>query len=294
MDVNKYTIRQDGGLTDKTITFPIQLDWDYSGLDQAIDEFEVEAINKVIGVGRDFEVTRFAHAPQNVVTVNLQEEVLSTSQISPIYNPTDDTYIQYQFYFHSGGTSVNNANNWSIDYRQEGFTAQEIFYYNNNFSNSFFKLDLYDSLDEKKQTNYVTIILPTQQGLTMDAIMNKTLVKIKKPDFVLDYVGDKEGFFLYWLKKRTFLNVRTFYMTAKFYDAEKGIFVKMMNMPQSVSSGTTTTFDNSKFFYYRVELDYEKQTYQVFNTNPAQNIYNNYGQRAGTSVPIKWYEYVNP
>jgi hypothetical protein len=274
MDVNKYTIRQDGGLTDKTITFPIQLDWDYSGLDQAIDEFEVEAINKVIGVGRDFEVSRFAHAPQT--------------------GATDDTFVQYQFYFHSGGTSVNNVNNWSIDYRQEGFTAQEIFYYNNNFSNSFFKLDLYDNVDEKKQTNYVTIILPTQQGLTMVAPMNRTNVEIKKPDFVLDYVGDKEGFFLYWLKKRTFLNIRTFYMTAKFYDAEKGIFVKMMNMPQSVSSGTTTTFDNSRFFYYRVELDYEKQTYQVFNTNPAQNIYNNYGQRAGTSVPIKWYEYVNP
>jgi hypothetical protein len=291
MDVNKYTIRQDGGLTDKTITFPIQLDWDYSGLDQAIDEFEVEAINKVIGVGRDFEVTRFAHAPQNTVTVNLDEDSLP---ISPRYNPTDDTYIQYQFYFHSGGTSVNNVNNWSIDYRQEGFTAQEIFYYNNNFSNSFFKLDLYDSVDEKKQTNYVTIILPTQQGLTMEAPMNRTNVEIKKPDFVLDYVGDKEGFFLYWLKKRTFLNIRTFYMTAKFYDAEKGIFVKMMNMPQSVSSGTTTTFDNSRFFYYRVELDYEKQTYQVFNTNPAQNIYNNYGQRAGTAVPIKWYEYINP
>ena len=274
MDVNKYTIRQDGGLTDKTITFPIQLDWDYSGLDQAIDEFEVEAINKVIGVGRDFEVSRFAHAPQT--------------------GATDDTFVQYQFYFHSGGTSVNNVNNWSIDYRQEGFTAQQIFYYNNNFSNSFFKLDLYDNVDEKKQTNYVTIILPTQQGLTMVAPMNRTNVEIKKPDFVLDYVGDKEGFFLYWLKKRTFLNIRTFYMTAKFYDAEKGIFVKMMNMPQSVSSGTTTTFDNSRFFYYRVELDYEKQTYQVFNTNPAQNIYNNYKQRAGTSVPIKWYEYVNP
>ena len=183
MDVNKYTIQQDGGLTDKTITFPIQLDWDYSGLDQAIDEFEVEAINKVIGVGRDFEVSRFAHAPQNVGTINDD-----TSPISPRYKLTDDTYIQYQFYFHSGGTSVNNVNNWSIDYRQEGFTAQEIFYYNNNFSNSFFKLDLYDSLDEKKQTNYVTIILPTQQGLTMVAPMNRTDVKIKKPDFVLDYV----------------------------------------------------------------------------------------------------------
>jgi hypothetical protein len=277
MDVNKYTIRQDGGLTDKTITFPIQLDWDYSGLDQAIDEFEVEAINKVIGVGRDFEVTRFAHAPQT--------------------GTTDDTFVQYQFYFHSGGTSVNNVNNWSIDYRQEGFTAQEIFYYNNNFSNSFFKLDLYDSLDEKKQTNYVTIILPTQQGLTMVAPMNRTNVNIKKPDFVLDYVGDKEGFFLYWLKKRTFLNLDTFYMAAKFYNAKTGQFTKMMtgkgsdplddtNGPQSdLSDGLRYNFDNTQYFYYTVKLDYPSQTYQVLNT---------YGQRMGTNIPIKWYEYINP
>jgi hypothetical protein len=64
----------------------------------------------------------------------------------------------------------------------------------------------------------------------MDAVMQKNPVSIKKPYFVLDYVGDKEGFFIYWLKKRTFLDIKTFYMTAKFYDAKKGIFVKMMNI----------------------------------------------------------------
>jgi hypothetical protein len=176
----------------------------------------------------------------------------------------------------------------------EGFTTDEIYYYTNNFSNSFFKLDLYDNVDEKRQTNYITIIIPTQQGLTMDTIMQRTPVKVKKPYFVLDYVGDKEGFFIYWLKKRNFLNIKTFFMTAKFYDAKNGYFTKMMNMPQSSIVGDKFTFDSTKYFYYRVELDYEKHNYQTFNMNPEQTLYSNLGGRAGATIPIKWYEYVNP
>ena len=75
----------------------------------------------------------------------------------------------------------------------EGFTTQDIFYYTNNFTNSFFKLDLYDNIDEKRQTNYITIIIPTQQGLKMDAIMQTTPVTIKKP-FLFRLCWDKEGF----------------------------------------------------------------------------------------------------
>ena len=67
MDVNKIQIAQNG-FTDKGLTIPIQLSWDYVGLDQSIDEYESEIITEVIGVGRDFEVTRFAHAPQTGTT----------------------------------------------------------------------------------------------------------------------------------------------------------------------------------------------------------------------------------
>ena len=272
MSVNKIQVRRDG-IIDKQLTIPVELTWDYLGLDQSIDEYETEVITEVIGVGRDFEVSRFAHAPQT--------------------GATDATDIKYEFNFYSGG-SLNDGNNWKSDYQMEGFTTQEIYYYTNNFTNSFFKLDLYDNVDNKRQKNYVTIIIPTQQGLKMDAIMQTTDVTIKKPYFVLDYVGDKEGFFIYWLKKRTFLDIDNFFMTAKFYDAKKGYFVKMMNMPQSSLSGNKYIFDNSQYFYYRVKLDYENQNYQVFNMNPNQHIYDATAQRAGTVVPIKWYEYVNP
>ena len=274
MNVNKFQIKQ-GGVTNKQINIPVQLQWDYLGMDLSIDEYEVKMIEEVIGKGRDFEVSRFAHAPAT--------------------GTTDNTEVNYEFYFYSGG-SLNDQSNWRLDYQSEGFTPQEIYYYRNNFANSFFKLDLYDTPDEKKQTNYVTIILPTQQGLTMEAQMQRTLVNIKKPKFVLDYLGDKDGFFIYWLKKRTFLNIDTFYMSAKFYDAKVGQFKTMMtgrdsnpldltNGPQYNLVGNKYAFDNTQYFYYTVKLNYRTLAYEVLNT---------YGQRLGTNIPIKWYEYVNP
>lgn len=276
--MNNFVIRQDIVPNNKQINIPVQLTWDYLGMDMSIDEYETQVITEVIGVGRDFEVSRFSHAPAT--------------------GTTDNTQANYEFYFYSGG-SMDDITNWRINYISEGFTPQEIYYYANDFSNSFFKLDLYDTPDEKRQKNYITIIIPTQQGLKMDTQMQRTTVSIKKPQFVLDFIGDKEGFFIYWLKGRTFLDIDTFYMTAKFYNAKTGQFTKMMtghgSNPNDLTNGPQAylpsigqgkyNFDNTQYFYYTVKLDYPSQTYQIFNTH---------NQRLGTNIPIKWYEYVNP
>jgi hypothetical protein len=86
-------------------------------------------------------------------------------------------------------------------------------------------------------------------------------------------------------------------MTAKFFNAKTGQFTKMMtgrgtsqidltNGPQVyLEENNKYTFDNTQYFYYTVKLNYDAQTYQVLNTT---------GQRLGTNIPIKWYEYVNP
>jgi len=274
MSVNKVTIVPDG--IDKQINIPVRLTWDYLGLDMAIEEYEAEVITEAIGVGRDFEISRFAHAPDTT---------------------TNNTEINYEFYFYSGG-STYDINNWTINYMSEGFTPQDLYYYTNNFSNSFFKLDFYDNTDEKKQTNYLTVIIPTQQGLKMTTQMQRIVVDVRKPKFVLDYVGDKEGFFVYWLKKRNFLDVDTFYMSAKFYNAKTGQFTKLMTNNETTTppikigpqanfalNSNQYDFDSNVLFYYTVNLDYKNQTYQVVNSK---------GQRIGTTVPIKWYEYLNP
>ena len=251
------------GFTNNRINIPINLDWEYLDVDSEIKEYETSILNELITTDKDFEVNRFFHADYD-----------------------NKSEINYEFYFYEGA-SLSNASNWKIDYRAEGFTTQEVYYYANSFRNSFFKLDFYDSPIESQQENYITVILPTQQGLRMATKMQNTDVQIRKPQFILDYVGDKEGFFIYWLKKRDFLDISTFYMTAKFFDGKTGQFVRMMNRPQSTIQGNKFVFSSSDYFYYRVDMDYLTHSYKVYDIiNP--------NDRVGGTVPIKWYEYINP
>jgi len=262
MNVNKQILFS--GDVSNRINIPINLQWEYLDVETDIIEFQDAAIEKLLKTDKDFEVNRFDHSPYG--------------------NRTD---LNYEFYFYEG-SGLNNISNWKIDYRAQSYSTQEIYYYSNAFTNSFFKLDLYDSPIESEQTNYITIILPTQQGLRMNALMQTTNVLIRKPQFVLDYVGDKEGFFIYWLKKRNFLDISTFYMTAKFFDAKTGQFVRMMNRPQSTITGNKYLFSTTEYFYYKVELDYDNYSYAIYDT------YSTIPQRVGGTVPIKWYEYINP
>jgi hypothetical protein len=261
---------------DKYINIPIEIKWDFIGQDDAVEEYQQNVVEEVIGFPGDFEVLRFAHAP---------------------YSNDTKTDIKYDFYFFSfnGGVPVNpstqvltsTASNWVTSYIPEGFTEIDIYYYIKPFTKSFFKLDFYDTKDTITQTNYFTVILPVQQGNTTVGVVSSLLppVNIKIPSFKLDYVGDKEGFFLYWLRNTKFLNISKFYMTAKFFDARLGIFVKMMNTPQVPPIiPSPFTFNPEDYFYYEVRLNYNEKTYEVWDNN----------NRVGTTSSIKWYEYINP
>lgn len=256
------------------------MNWDFYGRNDSIELYEDEVIKDIIGVAEDFEVMRFSHKE---------------------YGNNQSTNINYDFYFYSASTPVSassNPNDWIISYVTpqsipSGFTPSQVYYYRKPFTKSFFKLDFYDTRDGQSQINYFTIIIPVQQGRTETATISalRPDVQIKKPSFLLDFVGDKEGFFIYWLKNKNFLNLTTFYMTAKFFDGRLGVFVKMMTEPQGDSSifPNKFVFDNTLYFYYKVTLDYTTKTYQVFSYQ------NNFTTKVGISgTPIKWYEYVNP
>lgn len=255
------------------LNVPINIDFDLLGRDMALDEYETKIVKEVIGEADDFEVSRFGH----------------------YYHNNQKTNILYDFYFYTGNnnsisaTTNASVNLWTTSYLgpyTSDFTVRELYYYQNSFANSFFKLDFFDSDDDTTQTNYLTIILPVQQGRFMASSFNNYTVQIRKPSFSLDYVGDKEGFFIYWLKKRTFLDINTFYVSAKFFDAKNGQFIRMLNQPQCNISGNKYKFNQKDYFYYRYELDYPSQSYQVFQTST--------NNRVGTNTPINWYEYVNP
>lgn len=255
MDVNKYKIAFRN--RDEEVNLPFISNWEVNGIDDGYFLFETEAIKRVINPEIDFEVSRFSHEPYFGLT-----------KIFYNFNFRNPSIPEYIDSYVSSGL----------------FTIDECYYNSNSFSKSFFKLDLYDSSGSTEQKNYISIILPTQQGLTEDFSFGLLpLVSVRKPQFALDFIGDKEGFFIYWLKYRDYLNVDTFYMSAKFFDAKRGEFIRMINQEQQ-----TNTINSDSFFYYKVELNYTGQTYQIINTNTFD--------RVGTSItnPIKWFQYINP
>lgn len=265
MSVNNYKILFNETVNN-SITIPVELNWDYAGQDQSIEIYQSEVEGQVVGKGYDFETERFPH------------------DTDP--NNNNITEINYQFFFFKGN-SLSNPSFWKSDYLNQTFTPRELYYGSNSFSKSFFKLDLYDTVDGKRQTNYLTIIIPTNQGESSSIYFNNKPVNVKIPNFKLDYIGNKEGFFIYWLKSLNFLNLNTFYMSAKFYNAKTSKFVKMTNKPQSTVNGDKFNLDSITYYYYRVVLDYVNYTYKVFDITS--------NDRVGTATnSIKWYEYVNP
>jgi len=272
---NKYKFTVPG--TNQNITIPIEIQWDFLGRDDSIEVYEDEVLKIVAGIPEDFEVIRFAHAPYD-------------------NNNNTKTLLNYEFNFYSGVVSnvtASTMNDWNCSYLSEGFTKDDLYLLTKPFKKSFFKLDFYDSSDTTKQTLYFTIIIPSYSGQNEKFDLSSTIknVLVKKPNYLFDYISspgenstNMDGFFYYWLKSRKFINVDTFYVSIKFFDAKQGVYVRMMTEPQS-SLPNKFVFDNQKYFYNKVVMDYNDKTYKI---------YNYLGNRIGIGNPIKWYEYVNP
>jgi len=275
MSVNKYRIVLDNN--EKYLDIPIDMKWDFTGQDDSIDEYQKTILEEVIGLANDFEICRFTH--QEYLDVNLRSK----------------TNINYEFNFYNYSLPVTAATvttaNWDDTYLNLGFTTPDIYYFRKPFTKSFFKLDFYDTPDELKQNIYFSVILPVQQGEFQNVNLSAyiTNVDIRKPKFNLDYLGDKEGFFIYWLRDRNYIDIDEFYMSAKFFNGRTGNYVRMMNRPQIPPfTPSLFTFNSDDYFYYRLKLDYNTKTYQVFSTiNPTQVM-------GVDGTPIIWYEYVNP
>jgi hypothetical protein len=350
MNVNKIKILNTPG--SKDIVVPLSTNWDLQNREDAIVQEQNKIIEQIVGEPINYELQRFSKVPTD-----------------------NGTSQEYTFNF------INPTSNlWEPSYLVR-FDEDEVRYFSKQFKKSFFKLDLFDTMDPKKQKNYLSIILPTSnsteilsegtmncQSILFNSIYNNdperpaqifvnytdccgvlqsqniinviyACVKsdqpitysgfvennstginsefigpidlnglitndyvttgdlgicecnpetvgaaeppnLTYPNFYLDHVGVREGYFIYWYQNESLINLDTFYMTAKFFDATNGTFTRFTNVEQSPSSPFTIPNDN---FYYKVILDYNNYYYRICNTNLTVPLSN-----------IVWYEYKNP
>jgi hypothetical protein len=135
MIVNK--IKLTPSFNDRTVQIPIGQNWDLLNRSDTIDSYETTVLEEVIGLPINYELDRFSRALNGG----------KTQQI-------------YTFYFKKPNTDV-----WENSFTySERFTLNEVRKKVNSFKNSFFKLDLYDTMDPKKQKIYLSIIIRPTNG----------------------------------------------------------------------------------------------------------------------------------
>lgn len=285
MNKFRFTVKD----TDTQINLPFQVKFENVGREDLLQQYEDDVLEEIINPVEDFETTRYSH------------------KFWLDNNGIENTNTFYSFNFFNRikdvDTTLNaDSNLWVADYNYVDdsvalnfsgitFTDKELYYYVNSFKRSFFKLDFYDTNDIENQQIYFTIIIPTQQGLYENVDIGTQSVpkpvKVRRPIFDLNFTGDKEGYFIYWLKSREYIPYNEFYMSAKFFNAKEGQFVRMMNRPQSGLSDKFN-FDKKEYFYYKVVLDDTNYLYEIYKT------WGNQGRVGTDTENIVWYEYVNP
>jgi len=258
--------------TDQAIDIPIEIKWDFHGRNDSIEIYEEEVVEEIIGSPKDYEITRFGH---------------DYYDIPPLINLSEIIYRFNFFTLLDVDVPGSSASDWVCSFTAATLDGYEVYYQTKQFKNSFFKLDFYDTTITTTQKNYFTIILssdgPRTENVTISPVVSN--VDITIPEYPLDYIGKKEGFFVYWLRDRSVINLNTFYMTAKFFDAKNGQFIKMMTVPQGILP-EKYLFPPEIYFYKRLDLDYNNYTYKIYDLLT--------GTREGVGTPINWYEYVNP
>jgi hypothetical protein len=253
MDVNKYKIRLNPNTTNN-LTVPIGINWDFLNRGDTIDAYQETAVDEAIGEPVDYEVTRFG--------------------MKPIL---ENTQLNHTFYFYNADIS-DYENSYVIPNR---FNAYQLFYNTTPFKKSLFKLDFYDSTNVANQKIYLSIILSTRlfQPKEIKQYRNKDY-SVKKPKFELDYLGEREGYFIYFFEDYNVLELDKLYMSAKFFSGIDGQFTTFSIKNQNDISLRYEISDED--FYYQVNLNYSTNEYEFVDQNGIQ------------INQLNWYEYTNP
>lgn len=192
--------------TDLNIKFPLQGSGEFTGYQQEIDNYTVIKSGGLINEPTDGEVKRFKY-------------------LNSINNPRLD------FHF------LTNSGAYSRAYYAEGFSYDDISKLSNNYLNSFYIVDIFDTYRSENQTKIATTYLTKLYDNTQNYdVGDDDNLQIALSMYDIDLKSQ-----LYYLNiPSTFINGRTsgsqtVYCRFSFYDAKTGKIVLFSNEPYSSS-----------------------------------------------------------
>lgn len=242
------------------------------GWSDSFQEFEDQALKKIINPVENYETVRYIHKPYSGMTSN------------PTNTQSD---IWFYFYFLSGSTYVQN-------YEATGLTNKENVKMLRQSTESFFRLEFYktpnNEAPERMNRRLVfskNLSLPIGEKYYYTGSTVNGYVYL--PVFTGSNYRNKENMYLFWFQDETAFNEttltgNTFWMTARYFNAKDGSISDFMNFKTSgyTPSSTVTEYQD---MYYKVEIDKSDFSYQTYEYTGTT------GNRAGVRLnPIKFYE----
>ena len=319
--MNKYTFKLDG--KELNISLGFGTTGDEVGREDLIKTYEDDVVRKLINPTKDYEITRYRHAPLMDGTdnspdiyyeFNFHDKNISTAGLPPGMWATNPP----------SGTLPSASGPWGYNY--QGYTNEEIAANTSDLNKSFFKLDFYDKLEKTKQKFYMSNLFSPVRGnrvplysvdldcdygtmpnfwtdlemYTPDTPITNLLANgntitvydttrdVLIPTYHLDMDNKSSGYFFYWLKNDEVVKINNFFITAKFFNARDGVITRFLNqLPSGIPAIEKNSFDPTAYLYYRVQLNKTNYTYKVLNMA---------GVRVGIDAltPIEYWEYINP
>ena len=238
-----------------------------AGWQENVQELEDQTLKKIINVVENYETVRYIHNPYSGSTL-----------------PTGlkQSDIWFQFYFLSGGTYVQ-------DYDPTGLSTNENMDMALQFKNSFFRLEFFKTPnnDVPDRTNRRMVFaknlsLPLGERYFYEDLNSL----IYKPVFMGSNYRNSENMYLFWFQDETALNEttltgNTFWVTAKFFNAEDGSILDFVKT--DIGSAEV---NESNDMYYKMVIDKTNYSYEIYRFNNGIQ-----GTRIGESNdPIKFYQ----
>lgn len=243
------------------------------GWQENMIQFEDEVLSTIINPIENYETVRYIHKPYNTTVSGLT------------FSQTD---IWYNFYFVSGTSYTQDYNVVGIDTHENAKMLKQA-------TQSFFRLEFYKT--PKSGSTYEP---PTRVNRKLSFAKNLALPLGEKyfytgnninediffPVFMGSNYRNKENMYLFWFQdesvlSETVLSGDTFWMTAKFFNANDGTITDFLNRPIYGN----TEINEANDMYYKLVIDRSDYSYQYFRYTGTT------GDRVGESIDsIKFYE----
>jgi hypothetical protein len=235
------------------------------GWAENMQQFEHEALEKIINPIDNYETVRYIHKPYSGCGIN-------------------QTDIWFHFYFKNGATYDGG-----LDYNLIGITSDENAKMLKQTTKSFFRLEFYKTPngDAPERSNRKLVftkdlMLPIGEKFYYNTLREN----IHLPVFMGSNYRNKENMYLFWFHDDTpfaeaTLTGNTFWVTAKFYNAKDGSVLDFTNRPLT----TGATINESNDLYFKMVIDRSDYSYQIYRYTGTV------GTRIGESCdPIMFFE----